>query len=467
LEEFAELKASEILWTDWFKRLLGFLESMRIAPTTALKGPLDQRQLNIQTVGAAHLDFSYLQRLKDSESTVLKRIDLGLQELLRLMRSKKLSEFYQFSSARDELASVIREVCASIENAGALDALLDWRSMAQNQYERFAADLFYNREVTTGEFLCGTIRGIIGDHDGAWQNIRRYVADFHVALLCHLAPKPGLAQHSISIPENSKPAASSLEYEKSTAKQPRMGLVQKATTVVVPEPYDASTNGDAKDPRADLAPSTGRFAFQLRGNLWLVQFATEVGHFEPLIGFWYIAHLLKHIGHKFTAGQLAQALAAHEIRTSRNLLDSAADDVVSRRIGIQEAVRDRVCDEETILAVKKAHDELQEKREAARLSGDLEALNNLESEEKPLLDYLAKAQGKGEKTRSRGKTRSLKDPRRSQFMAAKRAIERCRDLLANASPPMPSLCGHMADSIRIGEYRFEYRPGEVRPDWHF
>jgi hypothetical protein len=194
-----------------------------------------------------------------------------------------------------------------------------------------------------------------------------------------------------------------------------------------------------------------RFVFRQDAENWIVQFDREHGIFSPIDGLAYIAILLASPGHTFSAQDLKQQLALSDVRAMGS--EELAGATVTKPT-LQQAA-----DSQTIQACKQRLADISSERDAARSSGTIDRLADLEHEEKQIKDYLSGAQN------IRGRSRPLGDAQRSLFNAVKQAIERAVKKFKLGTSSLPRLHDHLSKSLDCRNGSFEYRPVQPAPPW--
>jgi hypothetical protein len=225
-------------------------------------------------------------------------------------------------------------------------------------------------------------------------------------------------------------------------------LINRLQPVIPPKPIDKATPEDVP-----------RYIFKQVAELWEVTFGQEHGKFKPIDGIVYIAHLLRHPGKAFSAGEMKKLTA--DANVPGRVLTEGSQEILAGQIGMTQGTRQEAVDQKTIRECKERLSEILSEREAVRQAGEIDKLDDLEEEEKRITDYLAKARN------IRGNSRPLGDSQRSMFNSVKQAIDRVVKKLGTAQPPLPRLHEHLSRAIDSRNNTFEYRPAPPAPAWEF
>jgi hypothetical protein len=207
--------------------------------------------------------------------------------------------------------------------------------------------------------------------------------------------------------------------------------------------------------------SASPYRFELAGNIWHVSYEGQSGDFKDQTGMHYIQRLLS------APHRPVPALELRGHRPDRSspeqdpeLLDWGGDEdkvpPVSVGVGEQKVVDDRA-----IWDYKRRMEELIDEINEAVSFNDSGREKVRRAEFEALAQELKQVEG------LHGRIRKMRqgDPAEKARVAAKKAITRAIEMLAEGDPPQTALTKHLRETIKTEGTAYAYRPQPDAPPW--
>jgi len=179
--------------------------------------------------------------------------------------------------------------------------------------------------------------------------------------------------------------------------------------------------------------SPDRPAFRKTGGLWEIHFDGESGSFSSIMGMDYLAKLLAQPNKSFSPETLKGLAAQLTNNPNQKALASDSAEIAAGEVALTGESHQELADEEAVNACRQRLTAIEGEREAARYSGDTERIDDLDSEEAKIQNYLRTTGS------AHGKRRLVSNKGRSTFNSVKQAIERAIDRFESTDPPMTGL----------------------------